>query len=99
MVSELDVLQWADERGILEEATIDKQFIKMVEEVGEIAECLAKGKPLSELEKEIGDVEVTRIILCKLVGTTAGKCLDVAFNKISGRTGRMKDGAYIKDGD
>ncbi len=99
MASEYDVIEWADDLGIFDTATAKDQFLKVTEELGEIAECIAKGKPLEELELEIGDLQVTIILLAHISGTTAGKCLDMAYKKIRNRTGRVVSGVFIKDGD
>lgn len=99
MVSEFDILEWAEERQILQTAQPKDQFLKVTEELGEIAECLAKGRPIEELELEIGDLQVTIIILANLCGTTAGKSLEAAYRKIKDRTGSIKSGVFVKDGD
>ena len=97
--TEVDVIKWADNLGIFDKATPKDQFLKVTEELGEVAECLAKGKPLNELELEIGDLQVTIILLARLCGTSAGASLDAAYTKIRNRTGRVVDGIFIKDGD
>ena len=99
MANEFDVLEWAEERQILQTATGLAQITKMMEELGEIAGCLAKGKPMEELEMEIGDLQVATIVFSNIVGTTAGRCLDMAYKKIKNRTGSIKGGVFVKDGD
>ena len=71
----------------------------MVEELGEVAACVSKGKSLDETELELGDLQVTVIILSSLLGTTAEKSLERAYNKISGRKGKMVNGVFVKEGD
>ena len=56
-----NVEQWSRERG-LDHADSRAQFLKVVEEVGEVAGALAKGKN-DALIDGIGDVAVTLIIL------------------------------------
>lgn len=92
------VVDWAQARGIFDTATPQSQFVKMVEEVGEIAECIAKDKQ-EEVKLEIGDLVVTAILLSSMYGYTLGECLDSAYDKIHGRKGVMKDGIFIKEGD
>ncbi|MCK5127677.1 MAG: hypothetical protein KAR42_15575 [candidate division Zixibacteria bacterium] len=99
MANEYDVIEWADDLGIFDTATPKDQFLKVTEELGEVAECIAKGKPLEDLELELGDLQVTIILLAHLCGTTASKSLDMAYNKIRNRTGRVVNGVFIKDGD
>ena len=91
--------QWASDRNLIEGATRQAQFMKLAEELGEVAECLAKGLPVAELEKEIGDMIVVLTILAAQSGTDVESCAVAAYDKIKHRTGRMVDGVFIKDGD
>lgn len=91
--------QWANDRNLIEGATRQAQFMKLAEELGEVAECLAKGLPLDELKKEIGDMIVVLTILAAQSGTDVEACAVAAYDKIKHRTGRMVDGVFIKDGD
>jgi len=97
MSTERKIAEWAKDKGILDRSTPKDQFVKMVEEVGEIAECLSKDRPLKEFELEMGDLMVTAIILSELMDTNINRCMYMAYNKIAGRTGRMIDGCFIKD--
>ena len=96
--TETRVTDWAIDRGILKTATPKDQFTKMVEEVGEIAECISKGKD-EEIALEIGDLIVTAILLANLYNYTMEECLDMAYAKIAGRTGKVVDGVFIKAED
>ena len=91
--------QWANARNLIHGATRQAQFMKLAEELGEVAECLAKGLPLDELKKEIGDMIVVLTILAAQSGTDVEACAVAAYDKIKHRTGRMVDGVFIKDGD
>lgn len=90
------VLEWAKQKGILDNATAEKQFLKTIEEIGEVSSALAKNN-LDELEDGIGDVAVTLIILAELKGLDFDKCLERAYNVISKRTGKMQNGIFVKD--
>lgn len=92
-----NVLLWAVDKG-LDKASPRDQFLKVTEEVGEVAAALARGdKPA--LKDGIGDVGVTLIILAKQNDLTLEECLRQAYNEIKGRTGQMVDGVFIKDSD
>ena len=93
------VTQWAHDRNLIEGTTTDKQFVKLIEEAGELAECLAKDKPLNDLEPEIGDMLVVLNNICVQKGTTLNNCFLAAWMKIKDRKGRMIDGYYVKDDD
>jgi len=56
------IVDWAIKRGITAPENAPKQMLKVVEEVGELASGIAKGKQ-DETIDAIGDVLVTIIIL------------------------------------
>lgn len=92
------VEQWADDKGLLDQSP-KKQFLKVVEEIGEIAEALAKGQDKTALREEIGDAIVTLIILSKQSGLSAEECLTFAYDKIVNRKGAIIDGVFVKEDD
>ena len=51
------------------------------------------------LKLEMGDIFVTLIILCKQLGLDPLMCLDMAYRKISKRTGKTINGQFIKSED
>lgn len=91
------ILQWAKEKGILDNATPKDQMLKTVEEVGELANALGKND-LIEIEDAIGDIAVTLIIQAELNGLDFDKCLESAYNIIAKRNGTMINGMFVKDG-
>lgn len=75
-----------------------RQFLKVAEEFGEIASAMARSN--DELFKDsVGDVIVTLIILSMQKGTNIQECLEMAYNEIKGRTGKMVDGVFVKSSD
>lgn len=88
---------WAIDKG-LDKAESSKQFLKVSEEVGEIASALARGKEF-ELQDSIGDVIVTLIILAMQNNLTLEECLQCAYGEIAERKGKMVNGVFIKDSD
>ena len=93
------VLQWAEDKGIMEWASPQAQFMKTVSEVGELADALAKGTDKEEIIDAIGDIQVTLIILAELLDLDYTGCLAQAYQVISGRTGQMVNGVFVKDED
>lgn len=91
-----NVVQWAKERNLLSSENKFKQFIKTVEEVGELAQGLNNNNQ-ELIEDSIGDVMVTLIILSEQCGTNLQNCLDKAYNEIKNRTGKTENGVFIKD--
>lgn len=92
-----NIEQWSTDKG-LDKAESSKQFLKVVEEVGEVASALAKGKQ-AELKDGIGDVVVTLVILAQQNGLTLEECVQAAYDEIKGRTGKMVDGVFVKSSD
>ncbi|AYQ60103.1 hypothetical protein HC353_12770 [Enterococcus faecium] len=91
------VEQWAKDKG-LNQADPKAQFLKVAEEFGEIASAMARSN--DELFKDsVGDVIVTLIILSMQKGTNVQECLEMAYNEIKGRTGKMVDGVFVKLSD
>ena len=90
------VEKWGDDKGLLDSSLQKTQFLKVIEEVGEVASALAKDNQ-AELIDGIGDVMVTLILLARQRGTDITTCLDFAYNEIKNRTGKMVNGTFIKD--
>ena len=91
------VEQWAKDKG-LDQADPKAQFLKVAEEFGEIASAMARSN--DELFKDsVGDVIVTLIILSMQKRTNVQECLEMAYNEIKGRTGKMVDGVFVKSSD
>lgn len=91
------VLEWAKEKG-LDTAESSKQFLKVSEEVGEVAAALARNDK-NALADGIGDVVVTLIILAEQNDLTLVECLDMAYHEIADRKGRMVNGVFVKQSD
>lgn len=92
-----NVENWAFDKGLLV-ADPSKQFLKVSEEVGEVARALARGDK-NGLRDGIGDVVVTLIILAQQNGMSLGECLEFAYQEIKDRTGKMVDGVFVKSED
>lgn len=84
---------WADERGILA-GKPEAQFIKLAEEVGEIAAALAKKK---DPRDSLGDAFVVLCNLALLCDTTLLECANLAWNEIKDRKGHTANGVFIRE--
>lgn len=93
-----NVLAWAADRNLIEGSTVEKQFVKLVEEVGELAAGLARGKT-EVIDDALGDVMVICIIMCAQRGSTPANILEDVWNIIKDRKGKMVDGVFIKEND
>ena len=91
------VEKWSKDKD-LHKAESSKQFLKVYEEVGEVASALARGQ-VEELKDGIGDVIVTLIILAQQQGLSVEECLEYAYNEIKNREGKMVNGVFVKEED
>ena len=89
--------QWAIDRG-LHTADPSKQMLKLMEEVGELAEGLAKDNP-DAVQDAIGDAYVVLTILSMQLGMDIRQCVKMAYDEIKDRTGRMVNGVFVKESD
>lgn len=93
---DLLVVEWAREKGILQVADAKSQALKMVSEVGELCDAIAKGDMVNIIDG-LGDVAVTLIILAELQGLDLTECLEVAYGVIKERKGSMRGGVFVKE--
>ncbi len=91
------VNEWAIDKG-LDAANPADQFMKIVEEIGEVGQAYTREQP-ENLKLELGDVLVTVIIFALQNGIDPAEALDLAYNKISDRKGKMRNGVFIKEAD
>ena len=91
------VVQWSIDKG-LDKANPRDQFLKVSEEVGEVAAALARGDKLALIDG-IGDVVVTLILLAQQNGLELQDCLQYAYDEIKDRQGKMVDGVFVKQSD
>ena len=70
--------------------------MKLLQEVGELSDSLCKGK---DFRDDIGDIMVVLINILVRNGLTIDECLEIAYNDIKDRKGKMVDGVFIKEGD
>ena len=88
--------QWHHDRNLIEGATDQAQLGKLVEELGELAANINRGK---DVRDDIGDMIVVLINIATRNGVTIRECLEVAYNDIRYRKGRMINGQFVKESD
>jgi len=91
------IRQWAQERGIYEKGNSHTQYVKLMEEAGELAQALLN-KDSYEIKDAIGDMVVVLTNLAVLEGMQIENCIDSAYNEIANRTGTMLNGTFVKTG-
>lgn len=90
------IREWAENRGLYEKGDIKTQFIKLQEEVGELAKAILKNDSL-EFDDAIGDCVVVLTNLAHLGGVTLEDCVNKAYQVIAKRTGKMENGTFVKN--
>ena len=90
------IRKWADERGLYDKGDPRTQYIKLMEETGEIGRAILKDDT-EQIIDGIGDAVVVLTNLAELVGVPIEECIQEAYNVISKRTGKMFNGTFVKD--
>jgi NTP pyrophosphatase (non-canonical NTP hydrolase) len=88
--------EWAEARNLILGATPKGQFHKLIQECAELSDNLCKGK---DPRDDIGDILVVLIIMAKQLNVDIADCLNIAYDDIKDRRGRMVDGIFIKESD
>lgn len=92
------IIQWAEDRKIISPKNVSKQFIKVTEELGELAEGINKDNQ-GQIEDSLGDILVTLIILSRDLNVDLLDCLRGAYNVIKNRKGKTINGVFVKESD
>ncbi len=91
------IRDWAAVRGIYENGNAHTQYVKLIEEAGELAAALlVNDKP--EIQDAIGDMVVVLTNLAFQKGYNIEDCIDAAYKEIANRTGVMHNGTFVKTG-
>jgi len=90
------IRDWAEAKGIYDKGDQKTQYVKLMEEAGEVGRAILKND-LPEIKDGIGDMVVVLTNLAELSGLTIEECVESAYNVISKRTGKMKNGTFVKD--
>ena len=90
------IREWATERGIYDKGNSHTQYVKLMEEAGELAKALLNNDRY-EIKDAIGDMVVVLTNLAALEGMTIENCIDLAYNEIANRKGKMINGTFVKE--
>jgi NTP pyrophosphatase (non-canonical NTP hydrolase) len=89
------IREWAHNKGIYTSGDSKTQYVKLIEEAGELAQAILKrDKP--EIKDAIGDMIVVLTNLAHLEGFKVEDCVDSAYDVIKSRTGKMENGTFVK---
>lgn len=90
------VKQWCHDRNLVEGSTDQAQFVKLMEEAGELAKSIAKGR---DIRDDLGDMLVVMINMAERNHLSLTECLEFAYEEIKDRKGKMVDGIFVKEAD
>ena len=90
-----NIRSWAKERGIYESGDSKTQYVKLMEEAGELAKALLN-EDEPEIIDAIGDMVVVLTNLAKLKDLKIEECIDSAYHEIANRKGKMINGTFVK---
>ena len=90
------VLEWAEPKGLLNPQIAPQQFMKLVEEVGELSNAMLNRNEV-EMIDALGDIQVVLIILAEQLGFDLDTCLECAYDEIKNRKGKTINGSFIKE--
>ena len=90
------IRDWAKDRNLYQKGDSKTQYVKLMEEAGELAQALLK-QDKAEIKDAIGDMVIVLANLSELEGFRIEDCIDESFNVISKRTGKMVNGTFVKD--
>ena len=92
------IIQWAENRNMISPKNTSRQYMKVSEELGEIAEGINKNDK-EKIEDSLGDILVTLIILAQDLNFDLLDCLNSAYNVIKDRKGKTINGVFVKESD
>ena len=90
-----DIRAGAKAKGIYKSGDSRTQYIKLMEEAGELAQALLKNDE-TEVIDAIGDMVVVLTNLAKLRGHNIEDCITSAYGVIKDRQGKMINGTFVK---
>ena len=90
------IIGWAKDRNLIEGSDLKSQFVKLMEEAGELANAIGKKNDI-EFADAIGDMFVVLTIMAAQNGMCMEDCIANAWEEIKDRKGKMLDGIFVKD--
>jgi len=91
-----NIRSWAKERNLYEQGNPHTQYVKLIEEAGELAQSMLK-QDYSEIQDAIGDMVVVLTNLAHLQSLKIEDCIYSAYDEIKNRKGKMQNGTFVKE--
>lgn len=94
--TEMDVIVWGQNRGIVQNSTPYAQALKTKEELDELFDAIAKNDREAMIDA-YGDILVTLVMGCACADLDLKTCFEAAYDQIKDRKGFLnKDGIFVK---
>ena len=90
------IREWADKRGLYAKGDPKTQYIKLMEEAGEVGRAILKDDT-DGIKDGIGDMVVVLTNLAELCDLSIEECVEEAYEVISKRAGKMVNGTFVKN--
>jgi NTP pyrophosphatase (non-canonical NTP hydrolase) len=87
---------WAKAKGIYDKGDSKTQYLKLMEEAGELSRAILK-RDRPEIIDAIGDMVVVLTNLAKLENLDIEDCIVASYNVIKSRKGKMVNGTFVKE--
>jgi len=91
-----NIERWHYDRNLIEGSDPKSQYLKLISEAGELGDNIAKSK---DVRDDIGDMAVVLILIALQSDTNILECLEIAYEDIKDRKGRMVNGVFVKEQD
>ena len=88
------VNKWFEDRNLIEGSTDKDQVLKLMQELGELSDHACKGE---DIRDDLGDMLVVMLNIMKRNNYSIEECLQVAYDDIKDRKGKMVNGIFVKE--
>jgi len=92
------IRKWADKVGILAQCTSHAQIVKLGEESGELCRHVLRNNKQGYTDA-LGDILIVMVNLAASLGISLEQALNLAWQEVHSREGKIKNGTFIKQGD
>ncbi len=93
---ENNIKAWHHDRNLIDGSTDKDQYLKLIQEAGELSDNICKGRDIAD---DIGDMIVVLINIAERNDLNLTTCMEKAWQDIKDRKGRMVDGIFVKESD
>ena len=95
-MTEMQVVQWGEARGIVQNGTPLGQAAKALEEMAELFDAISRND-MADVQDAVGDIMVCLTMLCAIYDIDLTQCYKKAYSEIKDRTGYLRpDGVFVK---